>query len=245
MIVANFKMNKTNKEIKDYMKILKNANFNFKDVVICPSFIGLETAVKLKPDGVEIGAQDVSCFDEGSFTGEVSGNMIKDIGVKYVIVGHSERRNMHYETDEIVASKTISAIKNGLVPIICVGESLKEKNANMTKTVVYSQLEKVLTKIKNLSNNYIIAYEPYWAIGSGKTPTKSEIDEVCSFIYQSACAIDERNLNKTDILYGGSVNEKNAKEIFSIKSVNGALIGSASLSAVNFIKIIEVYNESK
>jgi triosephosphate isomerase len=184
---------------------------------------------------VSIGAQDISTHDAGAFTGEVSGKMIRDTGAEYVIVGHSERRMYHNETNEIVAKKASNAIENNLIPIICIGETIEEKEAGQTLEIIESGLRGSIPTGAS-KENIIIAYEPRWAIGAGLTPTSEEIKTAHNLI---AKILESMNLGGTPVLYGASVNGDNANEIMSIENVDGVLVGGASLKSDKFIPIIE------
>lgn len=198
-------------------------------VVICAPF----TMLGAKSGKMAIGAQDVSAHESGAYTGEVSAKMLADRDVKYVIVGHSERRQYHAETNDIVRQKAAAALAHGLIPIICVGETMEEKNAGKTMDVIESG---VCESIPNDANTEIIvAYEPRWAIGAGLTPTSEEIATAHALI---AKTLDSMGLGGTPVLYGASVKGANAHEIMSIPNVGGVLVGGASLKPDDFIPII-------
>lgn len=222
-IIGNWKMNGNmadKKSLFDAISRVKTKNH----VIICPPF----TLLNGENYGVKIGAQDVSQYENGAYTGDISGKMLKDCGVKYVIVGHSDRRIKHGETNQIVKAKSEMAIKYGIIPIICIGESATEKDSGRTATVI----KKMLLQSIPDNGKYIIAYEPVWAIGSGKTPTVKEIINVIKTIL--------KNLpTPVPILYGGSVNQYNARDIISIPNIDGLLIGGASLKKGTFIPIIK------
>lgn len=209
------------------LKSLKNIQTNNK-IIVCLPF----TLLCGNDYGIVIGAQDISEHDNGAFTGDISGQMLKNALVKYVIVGHSERRKYHNETNEIVKAKASAAIKNGIVPIICIGESLKDKNTGRTMSTV----KKMLLESIPDNGDYIIAYEPCWAIGSGKTPSDEEIKSVFETIHKALSGVRREN---TVLLYGGSVNSLNSKQIMSIARVDGVLVGGASLKSDTFLPIIK------
>ncbi len=226
-IVGNWKMNGTLDEKEAFLKALKNVKTNNK-IIICMPF----TLVYGNDHGITIGAQNISEHANGAYTGDISGQMLKDADVKYVLVGHSERRLYHNETNAIVKAKAIAAIKNGITPIICIGETLADKKAGRTMTVVKKMLlECIPEKCK-----YIIAYEPRWAIGSGKTPTLEEITAVFETIHKT---LHQQGCENISLLYGGSVNSNNAKQIINIKNVDGLLVGGASLKSDTFLPIIK------
>ena len=226
-IVGNWKMN-GNMESKDsLLKSLKNIHTDNK-IVVCLPF----TLLYGNNYGITLGAQDISEHANGAYTGDISGQMLADADIKYVIVGHSERRLYHNETNEIVCAKAKAAIKNKIIPIICIGESAEEKHAGRTMSVVKKMLLESIPK----TGDYIVAYEPRWAIGSGQTPTTDEIASVFETIYKALSGIKREN---TPLLYGGSVNGDNAKQIISIAHVGGLLVGGASLKSDTFLPIIK------
>jgi triosephosphate isomerase len=209
------------------------------EIAVCPPFVYLwETARLLKSSAVALGAQSVCAESIGAFTGEVSASMLKDVGCTYVIVGHSERRSIYREDDALVARKFIAAQSQGLVPILCVGESLEERERGATMQVVSRQLQAVLD-VAGVSAfaNAVVAYEPVWAIGTGKTATPEQAQEVHAHIRAAIAQSDANIAASLRILYGGSVKAANAREIFSMPDVDGGLIGGASLKADEFLKI--------
>ncbi|MBO4480205.1 MAG: triose-phosphate isomerase [Alphaproteobacteria bacterium] len=183
---------------------------------------------------VNIGAQDISVHNRGAYTGEVSGAMLAEMGVKYVLVGHSERRMYHDETNDIVRAKAERALENGITPIICVGETLDEKRAGKTLKIIETEVRESVPE--EVRGNIIVAYEPRWAIGAGLTPTAQEIADAHKSI---ADTLSYMGLDGTPILYGASVNENNVGDIVSIKNVSGVLVGVASLKSDEFIPIIK------
>ncbi len=187
---------------------------------------------------IGLGAQDVSDEDSGAYTGEVAGAMLQDVGCRYVIVGHSERRSIYGESDEFTARKHAAALRHGLTPILCVGELLEEREQGATEQVVERQLDAVidLVGIEGL-NGAVIAYEPVWAIGTGKTATPEQAQEVHAFIRGRLGSESTAIAESTRILYGGSVKAANAPELFSMPDIDGGLIGGASLSADEFLAI--------
>ncbi len=245
MIVAgNWKMNlNINEAIELSNELLKhNEIFVEEKIIIFPSFLIIPEIYNLyKNSKISIGAQDCSMFDNGAFTGQVSAKMIKDTGCKYVIVGHSERRSLCHETSSIVSQKAFKAISAGLKVIICIGENLKDRENGDYLLVLEDQLKKSLSDISSdsnlISNAIIIAYEPVWAIGTGNTASKQDIEEVHKFIKEIISSSYQFNYD-LPILYGGSVNSKNSSEIFKINNVDGVLVGGASLNSDEFLKII-------
>lgn len=209
------------------------------DVAVCVPFPYLSQAqAKLAGSAVSLGAQNMSEHGKGAFTGEVSAAMLKDFGCKYVIVGHSERRAIYGESDEVVAAKYAAAQAAGLIPILCVGETLAEREGGITEAVVGRQLDAVLalSGVGSLSNA-VIAYEPVWAIGTGKTASPDQAQAVHAFIRNKIHALDAAVADKLVIQYGGSVKGSNAAELFSQPDIDGGLIGGAALSADDFLAI--------
>lgn len=227
IIVGNWKMNGNMQQKNKIIHTISETQTD-NTVILCPPF----TLLNGENHGVKIGAQDISNHENGAYTGDISAQMITDCGATYVIVGHSERRLYHNETNEIVHEKAEIAIKHNLIPIICVGETLDEKNAGKTTDVIKTMLEKCLPQ----SGEFIVAYEPRWAIGTGKTPTAAEIESVHKLIFEH---LKKNNKSSTPILYGGSVKPENADQISQIPHVDGLLIGGASLEIETFLPIIK------
>lgn len=212
------------------------------EIIVCVPYIDLfYTLLEAQQTNIHVGAQNVFYEDKGAYTGEVSATMLKSINTEYVIIGHSERRRYFNETDEIVNKKVRKALENGLKPIICVGETLEEKEQGKAIEVITNQVAKALKDltIKDLSNT-IIAYEPIWAIGTGKTATKEDAESSIKSIREKIKSIF--NTDDVSILYGGSVKPENAKELFSMPNIDGALVGGASLKADSFAGIVN-YNK--
>lgn len=243
-IAGNWKMNKTNSEAKALAEELKEkvARIEGADILVCPVFTALETVAQaLKGSQIALGAQNIYWQQSGAFTGEVSAEMVKSAGCSFVIIGHSERRKYFFETDKEVNKKINAAIKAGLNPIVCVGETLSEREEKKEKEVVKRQLSQGFELILESNLEKItVAYEPVWAIGTGKNATGEEAEEMHAFIrgwfgenYSQAAA---QNLR---ILYGGSVKPSNAKELINQNNIDGALVGGASLDVDNFSGIIE------
>jgi len=230
IIAANWKMNKTNKEAKafftEYAKLVKQTR---NAVIICAPFTTLATVAKAGKDFCfATGAQNFYPAKNGAFTGEVSLDMIADTGAMVVLVGHSERRTIFRETDEFINEKVQAALSAGFKVIFCIGETLAEREQNKTNTVLKKQITKGLKDVVSY-NNLIVAYEPVWAIGTGKVATNEQIKETHAYI---------KTLVDVPLLYGGSVNEKNCAEIFGIPNVDGGLVGGASLVAEKFAVMV-------
>lgn len=210
------------------------------DVLVCPPAPYLaQCAQVLAGSPVAWGGQDVSVHAGGAFTGEVSAAMLRDCGCGYVIVGHSERRAYHGESDELVAQKAAQAIRTGLRPIVCVGETLEQRESGRTAEVVQAQLQAVLSvlSVPDLSQ-LVIAYEPVWAIGTGKTATPQMAQEVHAMLREQLAAKDAEQAQRVQILYGGSMKPDNARELLSMPDIDGGLIGGAALKAADFLAII-------
>lgn len=244
IIAGNWKMHKTVAEALQFVSELegKIPSSEQVDAVVCAPFVHLPALVeKVKSSPLSIGSQNMHFEDEGAYTGEVSPVMLKDIGVQYVIIGHSERRQYYNETCECVHMKAKAAYEHGLTPIICVGESFEEKEDGKTKEIVSSQVIKALANLSsNDVANSVIAYEPVWAIGTGKTPTAAEANEVIRFIRSVVeDQYDQQVANNIRLQYGGSVKPENIKEFMSQSDIDGALVGGASLKPDAFLKLLE------
>lgn len=244
MIAGNWKMHKTVSEAVELAEdIVMETNGTLNEVVIFPPFTALETvADAIDGKHVGYGAQDLHWEDKGAFTGAVSGAMIADICAEYVLVGHSERRTIFGENEKIVASKIIAAYRNGLKPMLCVGENLAEREAGKTARKINMQLKSALRVISaEDAENLVVAYEPIWAIGSGKATTPEDALEVCTLIREKIGKIFTPDIaRKVRILYGGSVNEKNAAS-FNLSGIDGVLVGGASLKADTFAAIVRSF----
>jgi len=241
-IAGNWKMFKGVKEAKAFATEFKSL-YEPSDVrvAIAAPYTNLEALVKaFKGTGIAVAAENMHWEDEGAFTGEVSAKMLKEIGVKYCIIGHSERRQYFKETDATVNKKLKKAIEVGILPILCVGENLKTREEGKEETFVEAQLKKDLKGIKKEDLSKItIAYEPIWAIGTGKTATPAQAQEMCAFIRKTLAAMyDDEVSENVSIQYGGSVKPANASEIIGQEDIDGALVGGASLKAADFIQIV-------
>ena len=243
IIAGNWKMNMTNSGIKAFMEELKANLPKSKqcDIVLCTPAVMIQNMVKAgKECKVAAGGQDVSTFEKGAYTGEVSATMLADIGTKYCIVGHSERRQYHSETDQQVNVKAKALLEKGICPIICVGESLEQREMDLTMEYVSYQVKAALSGIDATTlRRCVIAYEPIWAIGTGKTATAEQAQEVCEGIRAVIRKIyGARPARAVSILYGGSMNAKNAYELLAQPDIDGGLIGGASLKPVDFATIV-------
>jgi triosephosphate isomerase len=227
---------------KDVAAQLDQAAAEKATVAVCPPFVYLGAVAKaLSSSNISVGAQDVYFENNGAFTGEISTAMLKDVGCSYVIIGHSERRHVLGEKDELINKKIAAAIHGGLLPIFCVGELLEERESNTTEAVIKRQMEKGLAGIDAEKMAAVtIAYEPVWAIGTGKTATKEQAQEVHAFIRNLLAKMYDKQLaQQTRIQYGGSVKPSNAKELMAQPDIDGLLIGGASLKAEDFVAIVE------
>ncbi len=249
IVAGNWKMNNTiNEGLLLVDEILKGLSENQEsDVlkIIAPSFIHLNS-ISNKISGIknlELAAQDCHQAELGAYTGEVSAKMLVSTGCKYVIIGHSERRQYFLESNELLAKKVDTAMANGLIPIFCIGENLSQRNINQHFDVIKEQLQKSLFHLSaNDFSKLIVAYEPVWAIGTGNTASSEQVQEIHSFIrLEVEKKYGVEISSRFSILYGGSCNAQNAKELFACADVDGGLIGGASLKAVDFIKIINSF----
>ncbi|MDR6093988.1 triose-phosphate isomerase [Stenotrophomonas sp. SORGH_AS_0321] len=211
------------------------------ELVILPPlpYLG-ELADDFADTAVSFGAQDVSSNEKGAYTGEVSASMLHEVGARYGLVGHSERRQYHHESSELVARKFAAALHAGLVPVLCVGETLEQREAGQTEVVIASQLAPVLALVGGQGfENAVVAYEPVWAIGTGRTASKEQAQQVHAFIRGEVAKVDARIADSLTILYGGSVKPDNAAELFAQPDVDGGLVGGASLVAADFLAIAQ------
>ena len=240
IVAGNWKMNASKDSVESLVTdILSGASDVSAEIIVCAPFPYLsQVEVLIEGSNLMLGAQNLNLNASGAFTGEVSAEMIKDFGANHVIVGHSERRSLYGETSEIVAEKTKAAIDSGLTPILCLGESLDQRESGKTESVVSEQLNKVIKMVGiEAFNNIIIAYEPVWAIGTGMTATPEQAQAVHKFIRDLLASSSQDISDKTAILYGGSMNAGNAVELISCADIDGGLIGGAALKAEDFLQI--------
>ena len=242
-IAGNWKMNKTVAETRQFIRELIPLVAGVKNrVALCVPYTDLAAAVEeTKGTNIAVGAQNVHWVESGAFTGEISVAMLKEIGVEYVVIGHSERRQYFGETDETVLKRTLAALGGGLKPIVCVGETLAERESGKTRDVLARQISEGLKDVSAADiGNVVIAYEPVWAIGTGKTATNDEANEAIGFI--RSLLAEKYGKDAADgvyIQYGGSMNEKNAEALLSMSEIDGGLIGGASLVPQKFEAIIK------
>ena len=243
VIAGNWKMNQLVSGVKPFMEELKEnlPKTRSCDVVLCTPAVMIPTMVKAGKDcRVAAGGEDVSKYEKGAYTGEISADMLADAGAKYCIVGHSERREYHHESDALVNEKAKALLNKGIVPIICVGESLEQREKNLTMEYIAYQVCAALSGIDGTQvRRCVIAYEPIWAIGTGKTATSEQAEEVCCEIRAVIRRLyGARSARAVSILYGGSMNAKNAAELLAQPDIDGGLIGGASLKPVDFAAIV-------
>ncbi|WP_251445382.1 triose-phosphate isomerase [Vermiculatibacterium agrestimuris] len=248
IIAGNWKMNKTLSETRAFAEELKPLLGRPKwcEVVLCTPFVNLQAATRLFKDSrVSIAAENCHYESSGAYTGEVSPEMLKDIGVKYVIIGHSERRQYYNETDFTVNKKVKAALEAGLRPIVCVGESLEQRELGVTLELITYQVKCALSGVSAEKMRHVVfAYEPIWAIGTGKTATSAEAQEVCEHIRTIIRKLyGARVARSVTIQYGGSMNAKNAYELLGQPDIDGGLIGGASLKADQFVEIVNAANQ--
>lgn len=240
LIAANWKMNKTLREAEQFFDGLSLAPYDHCTVVCCPAFPLLHPLSGImKQKGIALGAQNIHEESKGAYTGEVQGELLAELGTEYVIIGHSERR-MAGESNESIAKKVKQVLAHSMIPIICVGETQMQREQGMTKEVIRIQVQSALEGTTASNCKFVIAYEPIWAIGTGKTAKPVDVQEIHSYIRQvlsdhkgQACA------NEVPILYGGSVNSNNIRELCALNDVDGALVGGASLEANSFEAILK------
>ncbi len=245
LVAGNWKMHGSSADNAALIAgVLSKLDASNVDVLVCPPFVYLaDVAARLKGTPVQLGAQSLCAEAMGAYTGEISGAMLKDVGCQYVLVGHSERRSLYGEDNALVARKYVAALANGLIPVLCVGETLAERDANNTFSVISAQLDAVLTMagVQSL-DRAVIAYEPVWAIGTGRTATPEQAQEVHAFIRTRVAAHDSDVAGRVRILYGGSVKGSNAAQLFGMADVDGGLVGGASLKAEEFLQICAAAN---
>ena len=240
MVAGNWKMNGSSNSVSQLIDGIKagvgSAN---AEVVVCPPYVYISAvAAGIAGSSIHLGGQNLCDQDSGAFTGEVAGPMLKDVGCEYVIIGHSERRSLYGETDAVTAEKYAAALKHGLKPIFCIGETLDEREQGITEQVISRQLDAILDTagVASLSNA-VLAYEPVWAIGTGKTATPAQAQEIHAFIRSKIAGQDAGIAEGLRILYGGSMNPGNAAELRSQPDIDGGLIGGASLKPDDFLAI--------
>ncbi len=238
-LIANLKMNMQIEDIKDYIKNIENYCYGNIDIIICPSYIHIPFFANRQ---FKLGSQNVSVHEKGAYTGEVSSSQLKEVGVKYCIVGHKELRNNFGDTTDIINSKIKNCFSDRIIPIVCIGEDKQDKLMGSKKQVLRREILDIFKDLNREDmNNLIIAYEPLWAVGSGMMPSSEEISDTIDFIknlFYSAYKIN------VDVLYGGSINSKNLHDILSVENCDGFLVGNSSSNIDEMIKIINMINNS-
>lgn len=248
IVAGNWKMNMDYAEgitlFSEIVNMVRDEKKGEQLAIICAPFIHLNSLSQLGGTTVRIGAQNCHQNESGAFTGEISAKMVKSVGCEYVLVGHSERRQYFAESNEILAEKTLAALRNNLSPIFCIGETLDERNNGNYFNIIKSQLEEGTFNLSEAEfSKVVIAYEPVWAIGTGLTATSEQAQEVHAFIRNEiALKFGTEVANNTTILYGGSCNPKNAAELFAQPDIDGGLIGGASLKSRDFVDILKTFN---
>ncbi len=245
IVAGNWKMNGQAEQIIQLTTQLKNLvpHDTSAEIIVMPPVIYLPLVNELlKDSGIQAGAQNVFPKESGAYTGELSGPMLKDFNCRYVLVGHSERRQYFNENENFVAQKFHHVKEHGMIPVLCVGETLIEREKGQTEQVIANQLLAVSEKSKKCFSECVVAYEPVWAIGTGKTATPEQAQEVHQFIRSLVAEINNSDAERLTLLYGGSVNENNAKALFAMPDIDGGLVGGASLNAKQFVEIVKCIN---
>lgn len=241
LIIGNWKMNGNlaeNEKLLNTISILNDSSESIKVVVCPPSIYIAQVSQQLLKSKIKYGAQNVSAHKNGAYTGEVSTSMLHDFGCSYVLLGHSERRSFNYESDEQIADKFSAAVQAEIIPVLCVGETLTQRQCEETFLVIEKQISKVVEQVGiKAFEHAVIAYEPVWAIGTGETASPEQAQAVHTKIRRQLAELDENIAINIQIIYGGSVNENNANSLFSQPDIDGALVGGASLKGDNFMKI--------
>lgn len=246
LVIGNWKLNGNfafNEQLlRDLSAGVKSTSTDIqaRQMVVCPPAVYLQHCCGLLASAhIHLGAQDVSDEISGAFTGEISGVMLKELGCRYVLVGHSERRVRHAETSELVAKKANAALNAGLLPVVCLGETQAERDHGLTEKILSAQLQAVIDLLQGKIARVVLAYEPVWAIGTGLTATPEQAQEVHRFLRLCLAKFDPGAASKVSILYGGSVKADNAKSLFDMPDIDGALVGGASLKADEFLSIFK------
>ena len=240
LIVGNWKMNGSLAANAALLQAIKQglpADNKAGAAVAAPALYLAQVQAELAGSAIGVGAQDVSQHEQGAFTGEISATMLKEFGVRYALVGHSERRQYHGETDVVVAAKAQAALSKGITPIVCVGETLAERETGQTETVVKRQLAAVIHQVGQCVSELVVAYEPVWAIGTGKTASPEQAQQVHAVLRAQLAAASDKAA-RVPLLYGGSMNAANAEQLLAQADIDGGLIGGAALKAPDFLAII-------
>lgn len=244
IIAGNWKMNKTISESVEFIEELKKEELDKEvECVVCAPFISLERlSVASKNTAIKLGAQNVSQYDNGAYTGEISTSMLKDLKMEYVIVGHSERRQYFLETNEVINQKVQKVLSSKMTPILCVGETLEERESGKMNNVIATQIKEGLANLSfDQAKGVVVAYEPIWAIGTGKTATSDQANEMAMFIRNQLRELFQDVAEDISILYGGSVKPDNIKEIMAQSDIDGALVGGAALKVDSFAELVNYH----
>lgn len=244
IIAGNWKMNKTVSESVEFIEKLKKEELDKEvECVVCAPFISLERlSVASKNTAIKLGAQNVSQYDNGAYTGEISTSMLKDLNMEYVILGHSERRQYFLETNEVINQKVQKVLSSKMTPILCVGETLEERESGKMNDVIATQIKEGLANLSfEQAKGVVVAYEPIWAIGTGKTATSDQANEMAMFIRKQLRKLFQDVAEDISILYGGSVKPNNIKEIMVQSDIDGALVGGAALEVDSFAELVNYH----
>ena len=244
IIAGNWKMNKTVSESVEFIEKLKKEELDKEvECVVCAPFISLERlSVASKNTAIKLGAQNVSQYDNGAYTGEISTSMLKDLNMEYVILGHSERRQYFLETNEVINQKVQKVLSSKMTPILCVGETLEERESGKMNDVIAIQIKEGLANLSfEQAKGVVVAYEPIWAIGTGKTATSDQANEMAMFIRKQLRKLFQDVAEDISILYGGSVKPNNIKEIMVQSDIDGALVGGAALKVDSFAELVNYH----
>lgn len=244
IIAGNWKMNKTVSESVEFIEELKKEELDKEvECVVCAPFISLERlSVASKNTAIKLGAQNVSQYDNGAYTGEISTSMLKDLNMEYVILGHSERRQYFLETNEVINQKVQKVLSSKMTPILCVGETLEERESGKMNDVIATQIKEGLANLSfEQAKGVVVAYEPIWAIGTGKTATSDQANEMAMFIRKQLRKLFQDVAEDISILYGGSVKPNNIKEIMVQTDIDGALVGGAALKVDSFAELVNYH----
>lgn len=244
IIAGNWKMNKTVSESVEFIEELKKEELDKEvECVVCAPFISLERmSVASKNTAIKLGAQNVSQYDNGAYTGEISTSMLKDLNMEYVILGHSERRQYFLETNEVINQKVQKVLSSKMTPILCVGETLEERESGKMNDVIATQIKEGLANLSfEQAKGVVVAYEPIWAIGTGKTATSDQANEMAMFIRKQLRKLFQDVAEDISILYGGSVKPNNIKEIMAQSDIDGALVGGAALKVDSFTELVNYH----
>ncbi|MBU2887521.1 triose-phosphate isomerase [Gilvimarinus agarilyticus] len=243
LVVANWKLNGGTDLIAASVASIRNQNFNAR-IGIAPPYVYISGLVNvLRNSSIMVGSQNISKFESGAFTGETSAQMLKEVGCDFCLIGHSERRQVFLENNQSCRTKVERALVAGVMPIVCIGENLQQYELGLTRDILYRQLHQTLDGLDLTGETLCIAYEPVWAIGTGKAASPEVVAEVHEFIYQELDAILGSAANEVNILYGGSVKKDNAAELLAINHVDGLLVGGASLDPEHFAQICAAANQ--